>query len=145
MSAEGVPHPSTSTSSAEYLTYLVGESVQGRQVKSIRLAAVSSDLAPIWLSSEVRHASIATIIYPRKAFYLVHRLSKDFDEKKRLSEAGIPEYRMVELKYMRVVVLRNPPTGAYRRGQMLEHGEIRALALRWSRKNGQDVKVYTRP
>ena len=57
-------------------------------------------------------------------------LSKDLDEKKRLyAEAGIPEYWVVNLRDMTVLVFRDPGAGTYQTEQTLDGGVIHPLAL----------------
>ena len=57
-------------------------------------------------------------------------LSRDLDEKKRLYvEAGIPEYWVVNLRDMTVLVFRDPGAVTYRSEQTLDGGVIHPLAL----------------
>ena len=135
MSPEGVPHASISTEAGEYLTLLLAEHAQVRQAKPITLSAVNSepdpDLAIVRRSPQQYRDHHP---YPDDVLWLVEyantSLSKDLDEKKRLyAEAGIPEYWVVNLRDMTLMVFRDPGAGTYRTEQPLDSGVIHPLAL----------------
>ena len=135
MSPEGVPHASISTEAGEYLTLLLAEHAQVRQAKPITLSAVNSepdpDLAIVRRSPQQYRDHHP---YPDDVLWLVEyantSLSKDLDEKKRLyAEAGIPEYWVVNLRDMTLMVFRDPSAGSYRTEQTLDSGVIHPLAL----------------
>ena len=72
--------------------------------------------------------------YPENVYWLIEysntSLSKDLDQKKRVyADAGIPEYWVVNLRDMTVLVFRDPEAGTYRSEQTLESGVIHPLAL----------------
>ena len=57
-------------------------------------------------------------------------MGKDLDQKKRVyAEAGIPEYWVVNLRDMTVLVFHAPDAGTYRSEQTLDSGVIHPLAL----------------
>ena len=132
---EGVPHASHSVRAGEYLMRLLGERAQVRPAKPITLTETSSepepDLAVVRRSPREygdHHP------YPEDVLWLIEyattSLSKDLDQKKRLyAEAGIPEYWVVNLRDMTVLVFRDPGTGTYRSERILDDGVIQPLAL----------------
>ena len=135
MAPEGEPHAYGSDEAGEYLTRLLGERAKVRQAKPITLTAVNSepepDLAIVRrLGREYRDHHP----YPENVFWLVEyantSLSKDLDAKKRLyAAAGIPEYWVVNLRDMTVLVFRDPSAETYQTEQTLENGVIHPLAF----------------
>ena len=135
MPAEGVPHASISVDAGEYLVLLLGERAQVRQAKPITLAAIDSEPEPDLsiverLGREYRNHHP----YPENVLWLVEyahtSLSKDLDQKKRVyAEAGIPEYWVVNLRDMTVLVFRDPDAGTYRYEQTVDRGVIHPLAF----------------
>ena len=72
--------------------------------------------------------------FPENVLWLIEyadtSLSRDLDEKKRLyAEAGTPEYWVVNLRDMTVLVFRDQGEGTYRSDQTLDGGVIHPLAL----------------
>ena len=134
-SPEGVPHASTSVRAGEYLMRILGERAQVRPAKPITLSAVSSEPEPdlaIVRRSPQEYGDHHP--YPEDVYWLVEyantSLSKDLDEKKRLyAEAGIPEYWVVNLRDMTVLLFRDPAAGTYRADQTLDGGVIHPLAF----------------
>ena len=135
MAPEGEPHAYGSDEAGEYLTRLLGERAKARQAKPITLTAVNSepepDLAIVRrLGREYRDHHP----YPENVFWLVEyantSLSKDLDAKKRLyAAAGIPEYWVVNLRDLTVLVFRDPSAETYQTEQTLENGVIHPLAF----------------
>ena len=135
MAPEGEPHASISTDAGEYLMRLLGERAQVRQAKPITLAAVDSepepDLAIVRrLGREYRDHHP----YPENVYWLIEysntSLGKDLDQKKRVyADAGIPEYWVVNLRDMTVLVFREPDAGTYRYERNLDSGVIHPLAI----------------
>ena len=135
MAPEGVPHASTSVDAGEYLMRLLDERAQVRQAKPITLTAVDSepepDLAIVRRSPQQYRDHHP---YPDDVLWLVEyantSLSKDLDQKKRVyAEAGIPEYWVVNLRDMTVLVFRDPGAGAYQTEQTFASGVVHPLAL----------------
>ena len=135
MSPEGVPHASISVDAGEYLMRLLGERAQVRQAKPITLTAVDSEPEPdLAVVERLGPAYRDHHPYPENVFWLIEyantSLSKDLDQKKRLyAEAGIPEYWVVNLRDMTVLVFRDPGAGTYQTEQTLDGGVIHPLAL----------------
>lgn len=135
MSPEGEPHASASVEAGEYLMQLLGDRAQVRPAKPITLPMVNSepepDLAIVHrLGREYRQHHP----YPEHIFWVVEysntSLSKDLDEKKRLyAEAHIPEYWVVNLQDMIVLVFRQPVDGSYQVEQRMQTGTISPLAF----------------
>ncbi len=135
MSPEGEPHASASAEAGEYLIRLLGDRAQVRPAKPITLPTASSepepDLAIVErLGREYRHHHP----YPENIFWVIEyantSLSKDLDEKKTLyAQAGIPEYWVVNLRDMTVVIFRHPVKGTYQFEQTLSQGTIYPLML----------------
>ena len=107
-----------------------------RQAKPITLTAVNSepepDLAIVRrLGREYRDHHP---YHPENVLWLVEyantSLSKDLEAKKRLyAAAGIPEYWVVNLRDMAVLVFSAPSAETYRTEQTLERGVIHPLAF----------------
>ena len=135
MSPEGVPHASISVEAGEYLMRLLGERAQVRQAKPITLTAVDSEPEPdLAIVERLGRGYHDHHPYPENVFWLIEyantSLSKDLDQKKRLyAEAGIPEYWVVNLRDMTLMVFRDPGAGTYRTEQTLDSGVIHPLAL----------------
>ena len=135
MAPEGVPHASHSVRAGEYLMRLLGERAQVRPAKPITLTEISSepepDLAVVRRSPREygdHHP------YPEDVLWLIEyantSLSKDLDQKKRAyAEAGIPEYWVVNLRDMMVLVFRDPDAGTYQTEQTLDSGVIHPFAV----------------
>ena len=135
MSPEGESHASISTDAGEYLVLLLGERAQVRQAKPITLTAVDSEPEPdLAVVERLGRGYRDHHPYPENVYWLIEysntSLSKDLDEKKRVyADAGIPEYWVVNLRDMTVLVFRDPEAGTYRSEQTLESGVIHPLAL----------------
>ena len=135
MTPEGEPHAAIGTDAGEYLMHVLGQRAQVRQAKPITLTAVDSepepDLAIVRrLGREYRDHHP----YPENVLWLVEyantSLSKDLEAKKRLyAAAGIPEYWVVNLRDMTVLVFRAPSAETYQTEQTLERGVIHPLAF----------------
>ena len=135
MPAEGAPHASISTDAGEYLMRLLGERVQVRQAKPITLTAFDSEPEPdVAIVRRSPQGYRDHHPYPENVLWLIEyantSLSTDLDQKKRVyAEAGIPEYWVVNLRDMTVLMFRDPDAGTYRSEQTLDSGVIHPLAL----------------
>ena len=135
MPAEGVPHASIGVDAGEYLVLLLGERAQVRQAKPITLAAIDSEPEPdLSIVERLGREYRDHHPYPENVLWLVEyahtSLSKDLDQKKRVyAEAGIPEYWVVNLRDMTVLVFRDPDAGTYRYEQSFDSGVIHPLAF----------------
>lgn len=135
MSPEGEPHASISTEAGEYLVWLLGERAQVRQAKPVTLSEVGSEPEPdLAIVERLGREYRDHHPYPENVLWLIEyantSLSTDLDHKKRVyAEAGIPEYWVVNLKDMTVLVFRDPDAGAYQTEQALDSGVIHPLAV----------------
>ena len=135
MPPEGEPHAYGSDEAGEYLARLLGERARVRQAKPITLTAFDSEPEPdvaIVRRSPQRYRDHHP--YPENVLWLIEyantSLGKDLDQKKRVyAEAGIPEYWVVNLRDMTVLMFRDPDAGTYRSEQTLDSGVIHPLAL----------------
>ena len=135
MPPEGEPHAAIGTDAAEYLMLLLGQRAQVRQAKPITLTEFDSepepDLAIVRrLGPEYREHHP----YAEDVHWLVEyantSLSKDREAKKRLyAAAGIPEYWVVNLRDLTLLVFRDPDAATYRTEQTLDSGDIHPLAF----------------
>ena len=131
MSPEGEPHASISTDAGEYLVQRAqcapGKADHTHRSR-LRTGAGPGSRgtagASVSRSSPVSGERVWLIEYANTS------LSKDLDQKKRVyADAGIPEYWVVNLRDMTVLVFRDPEAGTYRSEQTLESGVIHPLAL----------------
>lgn len=135
MSPEGESHASASAEAGEYLMRLLGDRAQVRPAKPITLPTVSSEPEPdLAIVERLGREYRRHHPYPENIFWVVEysntSLSKDLDEKKRLyAKAGIPEYWVVNLQDMTVVIFRHPANGTYQFEQTLSQGTITPLAF----------------
>lgn len=88
----------------------------------------------IWRSCSGWGGLIATPPYPEHIFWLVEyantSLDKDLGEKKAIyAQVGIPEYWVVNLREMIVLMFRDPVNGHYQSEQRLNKGIIHPLAF----------------
>ena len=135
MSPEGAPHAAASSDAGEYLAGLLGARAQVRQAKPITMPALASEPEPdLAIVRRLGRGYRQQHPTPADVFWLVEyaqtSLSKDLDEKKRLyAEAGISEYRVVNLRDRSLLVFRQPADGAYRSEQTLSQGELALLTF----------------
>ena len=135
MAPEGKPHAYSSDEAGEYLIYLLGERAKIRQAKPITLpqsnSEPESDIAVVnRLGRDYRQHHP----YPENIFWLIEyadsSLKKDLEVKTQVYAAvGIPEYWVVNLKTMTLIVLRSPTQDGYQSQEMLKEGTIRPLAF----------------
>ena len=134
MPPEGEPHAYCSDEAGEYLAKLLGERAKIRHAKPITLPNNSEpepDLAVVKrLGREYREHHP----YPENIFWLIEyantSLEKDLDIKNKIyAEAGIPEYWVVNLKELHLVVFREPLDGDYATKFTLSTGTIQPLAF----------------
>jgi len=135
MAPEGEPHAYGSDEAGEYLLRLLGERAKVRQAKPITLADVDSEPEPdLAIVERLGREYRDHHPYPDNVFWLVEyaqtSLRKDLEAKKRIyAEAGIPEYWVVNLQDMTVLVFRDPSAGTYRTERTLNAGVIHPLAF----------------
>ena len=135
MPPEGEPHSSSSTVGRDHLIQKLGDRAIVREGHPILLPASNSepepDLAIVRCDPEdywEHHP------YPEDIFWLIEfsdtSLKKDLDPKAKIyAAAGIPEYWVVNLQKMELVVMRNPVNGDYRSQTVFSSGIVSPLAF----------------
>jgi Uma2 family endonuclease len=135
MPPEGETHSSSSTVSRNHLIQKLGERATVREGHPITIPASNSepepDLAIVRRDEEdywEHHP------YPADIFWLIEfsdsSLKKDLDSKAKIyAAADIPEYWIVNLKQMEIVVMRNPVNGEYRSQITCSNDTISPLAF----------------
>ncbi len=133
MPPEGVPHAGYSSSAADYLRSLLGNRAKVREEKPITLSNHSEpepDLAIVEPLEQIyktqHHPYVENIFWVIE--YSSTSLVKDTELKRRIYAAeGIPEYWVVNLKAMELIVYRDPVNGDYQSQVTLIEGIIRPL------------------
>ncbi len=134
MSPEGTPHAHLSSEGADYLRELLGRRVKIREAKPITLPNSSEPEPDIAIVEPLGDVYLQHHPYPENIFWLIEfansSLTKDIDLKSAVyAEAGIPEYWVMNLRSMELIVFREPINGKYQSIVTLTHGEIRPLAF----------------
>lgn len=131
---EGSPHANKSTRAGEYLSRLLGDSAQVRSSKPITLSNQSEPEPDLAIVQRLEAEYDEHHPYSDNIFWLIEysnsSLSKDLVTKTEVyADAGIPEYWVVNLKDLKLVVFRNPTDGQYQLQQEFTNGEINPLAF----------------
>jgi len=134
MSPEGEPHAYSSHEAAEYLTELLGKRATLRQAKPITLPNDSEPEPDIAIVQRLGRSYREHHPYPENIFWLIEyansSLEKDLETKSKIyAEVGIPEYWVVNLKKLYLVVFREPLDGEYAAKLTLTAGTIQPLAF----------------
>lgn len=134
MSPEGEPHAYCSHEASMYLTNLLGQRATIRQAKPITLPNNSEPEPDIAIVQRLGREYRTHHPYPENVFWLIEyansSLEKDLETKSKIyAEAGIPEYWVVNLKKLHLVVFREPLDGEYATKLTLSTGTIQPLAL----------------
>jgi len=135
MAPEGEPHAYSSDEASEYLTYLLGDRAKVRQAKPITLPESNSEPEPdISVVRRLGRTYRQHHPYPENIFWLIEysdsSLNKDLEIKTRVyAAAGIPEYWVVNLKTMELIVMRSPGSDGYQSATILTDGAIAPLAF----------------
>ena len=136
MPPEGTPHAAYSQEAGDYLRTVLGSRAKIRESKPITLPNSNSEpepdivvVAPHSLDVYLQHHP-----YPTDIFWLIEfsnsSLAKDLEEKsKTYAAAGIPEYWVINLQKMKLVVFRSPAGGTYKSKETLEAGFIAPLTF----------------
>jgi Uma2 family endonuclease len=135
MSPEGEPHAYSSHEAAKYLVNRLGDRAEVRQAKPITLPTTQSepepDIAIVYpLGREYRQHHP----YPENIFWVIEysnsSLTKDLQVKtKTYATAGIPEYWVINLRTMELIVMRDPENGEYRSQLTLTSGTIHPVTF----------------
>jgi Uma2 family endonuclease len=134
MSPEGTPHAFLSSNGADYLRELLGKQVKVREGKPITLADQSEPEPDIAVVQPLEEGYFIHHPYPENIFWLIEfsnsSLEKDLEVKRRVyAAAGIPEYWVVNLRQMELVIFRSPQAGDYQTVSTLVSGSIQPVAF----------------
>ncbi|AKG21112.1 Uma2 family endonuclease [Calothrix sp. 336/3] len=134
MSPEGEPHAYCSDEAGEYLANLLGDMAKIRQAKPITLPNDSEPEPDIAIVQRLGREYREHHPYPENIFWLIEyantSLEKDLEIKSKIyAQAGIPEYWVVNLKKLHLIVFREPLDGEYGTKFTLTSGTIQPLAF----------------
>lgn len=135
MPPEGESHAYSSDEAGEYLIYLLGDRAKVRQGKPITLPLSNSEPEPdIAIVQRLGRDYREHHPYPENIFWLIEcsnsSLSKDLEIKNKIyAAAGIPEYWVLNLQTMQLVVFRFPTAEGYQLEETLTQSEINPLSF----------------
>jgi Uma2 family endonuclease len=135
MAPEGEYHAYCSDEAGEYLIYLFGEKAKVRQAKPITIPENNSEPQPdIAIVQRLGKDYQQHHPYPENIFWVIEysnsSLSKDLEVKTKVyAAAGIPEYWVINLRIMELIVFRDPTDVGYQSQALFKHGEICSLAF----------------
>lgn len=135
MSPEGEPHAYSSDEAGEYLVYLLGDRAKVRHAKPITLLDRDSEPEPdIAIVQRLGRDYRQHHPYPENVFWVMEyadsSLDKDLGVKTQLyAKADIPEYWIVNLKTLELIVLRSPTATGYQASTTFTQGTIAPLAF----------------
>ncbi len=134
MANEGEPHAYSRNEADEYLTELLGSRAKIRQDSPITLPNASEPEPDIAIVQRLGREYRSHHPYPENIFWLIEyaesSLAKDLEVKSKIyAEAGIPEYWVVNLKTMQLIVFRDPTNSDYSSQTTFTSGVISPLAF----------------
>ncbi|KYC37472.1 hypothetical protein WA1_42815 [Scytonema hofmannii PCC 7110] len=135
MAPEGESHAYSSDEAGEYLMYLLGERAKVRQAKPITLLQSNSEPEPdIAVVQRLGRDYRQHHPYPENIFWLIEysdsSLNKDLEDKNKIySSVGIPEYWVINLRTMELIMFRVPTDKGYQSKETLIQGYINPLAF----------------
>jgi Uma2 family endonuclease len=135
MSPEGESHAYCSDEAGEYLIYLLGNKAKVRQAKPITLPDSNSEPEPdIAIAQRLGQNYREHHPYPENIFWLIEysdsSLTKDLEVKTKIyAAAGIPEYWVINLRTMQLIIFREPTAEGYQSQEILTQGSITSLAF----------------
>jgi len=135
MAPEGETHAYSSDEAGEYLIYLLGDQAKVRQAKPITIPQSSSEPEPdVAVVQRLGRDYRQHHPYPENVFWVMEysdsTLAKDMGVKAQVyAEAGIEDYWVVDLKAMRLVVMRSPTAEGYKAQETFRDGVVRPLAF----------------
>ncbi|MBD6614870.1 Uma2 family endonuclease [Komarekiella sp. 'clone 1'] len=134
MPPEGEPHAYSSHEAGEYLMELLGKRATLRQAKPITLPNNSEPEPDIAIVQRLGRKYREHHPYPENIYWLIEyansSLEKDLETKSQIyAEVGIPEYWVVNLKKLHLVVFREPLDGEYATKMTLTTGTIQPLSF----------------
>jgi Uma2 family endonuclease len=134
MAPEGEPHAYSRNEAGEYLTRLLGDRAKVRQDSPITLPNNSEPEPDIAVVQNLGREYRSHHPYPENIFWIIEysqsSLSKDLEIKSKIyAEVNIPEYWVVNLNELHLVVFREPKKGEYSSKKILTSGTIQPLAF----------------
>jgi Uma2 family endonuclease len=135
MAPEGEYHAYSSDEAGEYLIYLLGQKAKVRQAKPITIPETNSEPEPdIAIVQRLGKDYREHHPYPENIFWVIEysnsSLIKDLEVKTKVyASAGIPEYWIINLRTIELIVFRFPTDAGYQSREIFQHGEICPLAF----------------
>ncbi len=134
MAPEGEPHAYSTDEAGEYLMDMLGERAKIRQAHPVTLPNDSESEPDLAIVQRLGREYRSHHPYPENIFWLIEyahsSLEKDLETKRKIyAEVGIPEYWVVNLQEMQLVVFRDPANGEYTSKITLTDGTIQPLAF----------------
>ncbi|WP_416672484.1 Uma2 family endonuclease [Egbenema bharatensis] len=135
MSPEGESHAFYTSTIGDYLRSRLGNRAQIRESHPITIPATQSEPKPdLAIVQPLGREYLQHHPYPENIFWLIEfshtSLRKDLDPKaKAYATAGIPEYWVVNLQVMELIVMREVANGEYQSQTPLTDGIIHPIAF----------------
>lgn len=135
MPPEGEPHAFYSRTNAKYLENLLGDRAEVLQGKPITIPASQSEPEPdIAIVQPLGREYLQHHPYPENIFWLIEYANTSFNKDanpkaQAYAAARIPEYWIVNLKKMELIVMRHPAGDRYPSPTILSEGTISPLAF----------------
>jgi Uma2 family endonuclease len=134
MPPEGEPHTYFSDRLSKVLQRLLGDRAQVRDARPIILPNHSEPEPDIAIVHPLDTVYLEHHPYPENIFWLIEysktTLNKDLTTKKEIyAEAGIPEYWVVNLKDLQLIVFRDLTPNGYQTELTLTEGAIAPIAF----------------
>ncbi|MEP0892594.1 Uma2 family endonuclease [Leptolyngbya sp. FACHB-16] len=132
MPPEGIPHADSGDVAEDYLRQRLGDRARIRIGKPITLPNHSEPEPDLCICRNIRYNTHHP--YPEDIFWLVEfsdsSLAKDLQVKtKTYAAAQIPEYWVLNLKEMKLIVFRSPTPNGYQVEETFTQGTIHPLAF----------------
>ncbi len=135
MSPEGEPHAYYRNEATDYLKTLLRDRAKVRQGSPITILGSNSEPEPdIAIVRPLGRVYLQHHPYPEDIFWLIESsqssLNKDLEPKAMTyAQAGIPEYWVVNLKEMQLIVMRSPANSEYQSQITMTQGSVSPLAF----------------
>ena len=135
MPPEGEPHAYYNTATRDYLVRLLSGRAEVREGHPITIPVSRSEPEPdLAIVQPLGREYLTHHPYPENIYWLIEfsnsSLAKDLNPKAKVYAAAlIPEYWVVNLKAMTLIVMREPLSGEYQSVVTLTGGDISPLAF----------------
>ncbi|MBD1843813.1 Uma2 family endonuclease [Cyanobacteria bacterium FACHB-63] len=134
MPPEGEPHAFGSNETFKYLLKLLDGLADVRSAKPVTLPNQSEPEPGLAIVQDLGREYRDHHPYPENIFWLIEysnsSLSKDLEIKRKIyAEVGIPEYWVVNLKKLELIIFRDPQNGDYSSEVTRSTGTIAPLAF----------------